>query len=248
MIKMTFLCYAAMVRSIPAHIQNSRNAKKLVAPVLPYKIALLSRLTSTAQVVYVSLVKALAANGNTVVCKAKRKWERDIGQMRVGSLYDIRASTNNSYLQCLHYRIVKRIVATNTFLYRIGRADNPLCTFCGRENETLLHVLWNCDVVQRFIKDVQHSIRSNYNVSLDINVQKWFFPRADRERKVNILIITVAKHTILRSKYTNSPPNTTLFLALLQFEASKEKGAASRYETLNEFENKWGSIANILQR
>ena len=151
--------------------------------------------------------------------------------MRVGSLSNIRASTGNSYLQWLHYRIVNRTVATNTFLYRIGKADNIVCTFCRQENETLIHALWSCDTVQRFIREVQHSIQTKYNILLEINVGKWFFPHLESESKMNILLITIAKHTILKSKYANNPPSMKLFMALLKLEASKERGAALRNET-----------------
>ena len=245
-VRMTFLCYTSMIRSIPAQLQhNVNNARKVVAPIFPYKIALLSKKVCTNRIAYASLVR-LSSNGGARA-KLERKWIRDVGQMHIGTLRDIRFTTKNTYLQSLHFRIVKRIIATNTFLYRIGKAENPLCTFCKRENETLLHVLWSCDIVQRFVREVTNDIRSKFNIILRINKRNWFFPSLENESIINILVITVAKHTIFRSKYRDFHPNTDIFLALLKLEASKERGAALRAQALNKFENKWGDFANILR-
>ena len=248
-VKMTFLCYASLVRSIPAHIRSFDNTKQLVAPILPYKIALLAKKIRTSHIVNNSLVQTLIENRNVAVSKTENKWNRDVGVMHIGTLRDIRASTKNTYLQSLHYRIVKRIIATNTFMHRIGKADSALCTFCKSVNETLMHALWDCNIVHNFIKNVENCIQSKFNItlSLSVHVQEWFFPRLERESRINILIITLAKHTILRSKYMSRPPNIQFFLALLKLEASKEKGAALRRQMLDTFENKWGVFSKILQ-
>ena len=248
-VKMTFLCYASLVRSIPAHIRSFDNTKRLVAPILPYKIALLAKKIRTSHIVNNILVQTLMGNRNVTVSKTENKWHRDVGVWHVGTLRDIRASTKNTYLQSLHYRIVKRIIATNTFMHRIGRADSALCTFCKNVNETLMHALWDCNIVHDFIKNVESCIQSKFNItlSLSVQVQKWFFPRLEQESRINILIITLAKHTILRSKYMSRTPTIQLFLALLKLEASKEKGAALRRQMLDAFENKWGNVSNILQ-
>ena len=56
---------------------------------------------------------------------------------------------------------------------RIGRADTPLCALCAREDETRIHILWNCDIV-RFLQDIQHCLKSNFNVTLAIHLHNWF--------------------------------------------------------------------------
>ena len=245
-VSMTFLCYRSLVKSIPTNIQNS-DIKKMKAPILPYKLTLLSKKVRTSQVVYNSLIEVLTVYPKLKASKLEWKWKRDVGQMHFDTVKDIRYSTTNSYLQSFHYRIVNRIVATNTFLYRIGKSDSPLCFLCRRSNETLLRALWSCNSVQNFIGEIKLFMRSKCNATLNINLQNWFFPRCENESRLNILIITVAKHAIMRSRQKKCHPHLQLFLALLKDEAIKEKGAAIRHQTLHVFEKKWGSVANILQ-
>ena len=208
-IQMTFICYSSLMRSIPADVKS---AKQLIeAPVLPFKIALLSEKSNISKIVYKSLLTALYAKQRERPSKVEQKWVRDVGDMHIGTMRDIRLSTKNSYLQSFHFRTVHRIVATNTFLYRIGKADSPLCTFCENEDETLLHVLWGCDVVQRFIKDVEAHLTSRFSIALNANKETWFFPRLPSEDTLKILMITLAKRAILRSKYMSLPPSMSLF-------------------------------------
>ena len=88
-------------------------------------------------------------------------------------------------------------------------------------------------------------LKDNYNVSINFNIQSWFFPRVAEESKLNILIITVAKVGIYKAKYKERPPNLKQFLALLKLEAEKEQRSARRKAT-DRFLHKWGSVSKIL--
>ena len=213
-VKMTFLCYTSLVKSIPAHVTRTNCEMKasLALPVLPFKLALLAKKRHTSREVYSSLITASSFNPKRK-SKLENKWERDVGEMRLETMCDVRSSTRNTYLQSLHYRINHRIIATNTFLYRIGKSDNVLCTFCENTEDTLLHALWDCRIVQEFIKNTNLWIKTKFNILLNIDVKKWFFPSLENASKIQILIITLAKHTIVRCKNTNCIPNTHMFIA-----------------------------------
>ena len=248
-IKMTFLCYASIVRSLPSSIMsNSENRDREIAhPILPYKIALLSTKTQLNRIVYSTLVKAIKTRRSSELFKLESKWNRDVGQVFLGSLRDVRSATRNTYLQTLHYRIVNRIIATNSFLCRIGKTDDASCALCGCDIESLMHAFYSCNIVQSFIGELKRYVHEKYDITLITTAGCWFFPRHDSELSINILIKTVAKHTILRSKTLKRPPNIHLFTSLLAAEALKEKGAALKSRCYNKFENKWGNVINILQ-
>ena len=108
-------------------------------------------------------------------------------------------------------------------------------------------MLWGCDVVQRFIKDVEAHLTSRFSIVLNANKETWFFPRLPSEDTLKILMITLAKRAILRSKYMNLPPSMSLFLSLLRAEASVERNAAVRRQTLDKYETKWGRLGGILE-
>jgi hypothetical protein len=64
------------------------------------------------------------------------------------------AITQDSTLQWLQYRIVHRILGTNSFLHKIKYIDSPACTFCQNECETIEHIFWECKYVNSFLKDL----------------------------------------------------------------------------------------------
>ena len=246
-VKMTFMCYTALVKSIPAHITrtNCKMKTNLALPVLPFKVALLAKNKHTSREVYASLITALKLK-HKGKSKLELKWTRDVGGMHLETMCDIRSATRNTYLQSLHYRISNRIIATNTFLYRIGKADNIMCTFCENVDDTLLHALWECSIVQQFIKDIFHWIKTKFNITLNVNAKNWFFPSLENESKLQKLIIILAKHTIVRSKNKNGLPNTNMFIASLRSEAFKEGVSALRHQRVNDLEDKWGNILHTL--
>ena len=146
-----FFCYSTLIRSITFHFGGSHTICKTCNPVFPYKIALLGKKSNILRKAYNAFIEGLnkrQADREGRTC-LERKWCRDIGCVREGTLSDIRLSTKNTYLQSFDYRILSRIIATNTFLYRIGRTERPLCTFYKVNNETLYHVLLECPVVQQ---------------------------------------------------------------------------------------------------
>ena len=51
------------------------------------------------------------------------------------------------------YRILNRYLTTNSFLYKIGLANSPLCTFCKQESESLEHLLIICSCTKSFWSD-----------------------------------------------------------------------------------------------
>ena len=221
-INMTFLCHASLMRSIVCHNEIRSSVAETVYPILPYKIALMARNSNISRIAYREFICAL---GKQRQCPGhiEQKWRRDIGCMHEGTMYDIRRSTKNTYLQAFHYRIVSRIISTNTFLYRIGKSQSSLCTFCKTNQETLYHVLWDCTFVQIYVKAIAAYLKDKCNVKLTLKSQSWFFPRIEEESQINILIITIAKLVIFKSKYKEARPNIQHFISLIKLEAQKDE-------------------------
>ena len=56
--------------------------------------------------------------------------------------------------QYFQFRFVHKILPTNEFLCKIGIVDNDFCTFCKIERESIKHLMWSCDKVSSFWKEV----------------------------------------------------------------------------------------------
>ena len=58
--------------------------------------------------------------------------------------------TKISKLRVFQFKLLQRRLATNDFLKTIKLRDNDLCNFCQIEEETLIHLFWNCTVTSCF--------------------------------------------------------------------------------------------------
>ena len=58
--------------------------------------------------------------------------------------------TKDTKLQNFQFKLLKRILPVNSFLYKCGLKETELCTFCMETKENLLHLFWNCNLVKQF--------------------------------------------------------------------------------------------------
>ena len=84
-------------------------------------------------------------NRKTVHISAEQKWgnilnKHDIEWKNIH--FHCTKHTKNTKLCWFQYRIIHRILGTNTFLYIIKLKDCNLCTFRKEEPETIDHLLW----------------------------------------------------------------------------------------------------------
>ena len=108
------------------------------------------------------MYKLLNKNNDTPTGKTSwnKKYRFDENELRI--IYT-EPFTKDSTVQWFQTRINHNILATNTFLCKIKLTNDPKCTFCSKADETIEHVVWECNCVKKFINVVitwlsQHNI------------------------------------------------------------------------------------------
>ena len=64
-------------------------------------------------------------------------------------------TTKNTKFQWLQYRINQHILTTNSYLFKCGIVNSPLCDRCKIEVETIEHLIWECIEVQNFLFNLE---------------------------------------------------------------------------------------------
>lgn len=64
-------------------------------------------------------------------------------------------STQESKLHWLQFQILHRIVPTNKYLFKIKKAESPVCTFCKRDEESIGHLFYECTIVKELWSAVE---------------------------------------------------------------------------------------------
>ena len=64
--------------------------------------------------------------------------------------------TKETKLQTFQFKLLHRKIAANNYLYKIGISLTNICTFCEQNTESLIHLFWDCELVQTFWQKIQH--------------------------------------------------------------------------------------------
>ena len=71
--------------------------------------------------------------------------------------------TKDSKLQWLQYRINNRILGIKNLLRKMGIVSDNRCSFCQHEDETIVHLSWECIQVQTFMAEFKTICRQIIN-------------------------------------------------------------------------------------
>ena len=244
-IRMTFLCYASLIRSLPNIVKESNFKSLIQYPIIPYKISMITGKINISRVTYKEYVTSLRNKYEKSQTKLEDKWIRDVGDFRTGTMLDICKTTKNSYIQAFHFRLISRIIATNKFLRIIGLTENATCTFCLSSVETIHHLFWNCTVVQNFISKIADTLGSYFDITYHTTQKTWFFPNVTECELIQILINAVAKITIYSARHHGSKPSIIHFLNKLKLESEKEYHSARLAKNIHKFNDKWKQLKNL---
>ena len=73
--------------------------------------------------------------------------------------------TSDTKMREFQFKLLNKYLATNAFLYKIGVASSPVCSFCGKENESLEHIFIHCNYTEEFWAEV-----TKWLCSLNVNI------------------------------------------------------------------------------
>ena len=111
--------------------------------------------------------KALVNTKQSNPSKSQEKWLIDCDIQRsetinwkAGYILPFRC-TKVTKLIIFQFKLLHRRLATNDFLNKIGLRENDVCTFCGREKETLIHLFWTCTETLSFWEDFRNWLTEN---------------------------------------------------------------------------------------
>ena len=114
----------------------------------------------------------------------------------------------DSKMQWFQSRINHYILATNTFLYKINVTGNSNCTFCLSADETIKHLLWECERVQCFLKEVTTWLSQKIYIVFD---EKSFLFNiySKKENEISRIVFMEIKYNIYYSRCSNNSINIT---------------------------------------
>ena len=110
--------------------------------------------------------------------------------------------TKNCKLQWFQYRIINRILGTNSFLFKIKIVNSKMCTFCQREEETIEHILWECEYVQAFLNEFELYVEQKTNLQLVFTKKSFILGILEMSKGIQNTLILWLKYYIYTARCT----------------------------------------------
>ncbi len=210
---------------------------KMEQPFVPSFVKILLKSTKGTHDMYSILTK------NDTVPTGQIKWSNilEIEESQWREIFSLPFKlTANTKLQWLQFRINHYILATNKYLCKVNITDDPNCTFCKDEVETIEHLFWNCDVIQNFVEQIDNWLLSN-GVSIPFTKTRFIFGNTSHVVKgeASNLIILSIKQYIYNTRCYKKKLSLHAFIAKLKDFYNLEKCIAVKNKTLEHFYKFW---------
>jgi len=245
-IRGTFLDFERVKRNIPTEwisllpIYFSTVGSSVPIPKLVKII-----LSPSKQTIYKLLVKSKLP----ALIKGHRKWEDTLGPEKNWRHVHQSAmlATKSTYLRSLHYKIINRFLCTNRILQLMKLRETDECSFCHGEKETIAHMFTECTKIIPFWKCLQNWYQQISGEKIDLNTENILLG-VHPQKKLQNLVILVAKALIYRSRIKEQKPSMTRFLHDLRSTFQSERYDAYVTQCYYKHTLKWSRFMKYMMQ
>ena len=151
-------------------------------------------------------------------------------------------------LRNFQFKFLHRRIATNSFLFKIRISDTALCYLCKTDEETLIHLYWECSVTKSFWQSVKEFFVSIHRIPashvLDMYECLGFGGEEDDVLLNHCLLL--ARYYIHCCKFKNVSPCIGEYVQQLKFNFEIEKQVSMVTGSENKFQQRWCKILQPL--
>ena len=172
------------------------------------------------------------------------KWNSIFDNLNWQKIFDkCHKTTKDCTLRWFQMKILYRILPTNRFLWLRNIKESNHCTFCEVEEETLCHLLFTCNHVQRFWNDLRDFliIKCPCIINLAFTEELVLFgckPNMYTDMIFDLILLN-AKYFIFVNKCKDSIPTLNGFKHILKNIYQIEKGSCTNPKQFDQFKRNW---------
>ena len=241
-IQCNYLDYYSLVQSLPKELRKDQpNWWYHQHPSITARLLFILNNTSFTKIFLTGMMKANNRLQNDMT-RIAAKWERDVGCFEPLSVLIVKNSIDATRYTSFQFKLVMRILTTNSFLSLIKYRESNRCTFCDADPETLLHLFVTCRLVQKLWEDISRYLMTN-GMRRPCCKTKLF---ADKRNPLMTHIVTLAKFVINDARYKETQPSFRWFKICLVRDFETERLIATQRKSMNTFNKKWEALMSDL--
>ena len=222
--------YESLLQSLPSHLKNVQPCQWYQQPPIPARLQYLLNNNTFTQ-----LFTRGKIENRRDINRIESKWIRDVGTFESLSVLNVKNSVSASRYTSFQFKLVMRILTTNTFLSLIKVQDNELCSFCQENRETLSHLFLTCGSVVTLWDEIEQYLSRRGIGPLSRNTKIF----GDKGNALVTHVVTVAKYAIYDARRRNSRPCFSLFKKMLMRDFDSERYIARKKQKDDNFREKW---------
>ncbi len=181
----------------------------------------------------------------SVIVNVLEKWEKILQEPLddefVASIFkNIKVVTLSTKLRSFHFRLLHNAVTTNDKLFKWKILENDLCTFCGVATESIIHLLWECDVAQQLWNQLSIFCKQKSNRNVKLSCKNIIFDRIVTKPFdcINTMCL-ITMHYIYSCRCLKTIPNFACLKSKILDNQNIEKYIATKNDKLKKHETKW---------
>ena len=180
------------------------------------------------------------------------KWDLSYDGLNWYEIYKkCHKTTADCKLKWFQLRIIYRVLPTNRYLFLKKIVDNANCTFCNNEEETIVHLLWSCDIIAPFWEELLQMLLNTCNHIYNMQLSEELILFGVKENIVTDqafdLIMMLAKYYIYSCKWNNNIPNVPAFRRLLCTRYNVERYRSIINNKLEKFDQLWFQYKRFIE-
>ena len=183
--------------------------------------------------------------------KSMLKWDSKFDNLNWNKIFYLCHKTSiDTKLRWFQMRLLYRILPTNRFLFLRNIKSSEMCNLCQNYVETIEHMFYECNVIRtfwqnltdKFISKLPHANALNLSQELVLFGTKH---NVFTDKPLNFFILC-SKYYIYSCKFTNSKPNSDVFLKIFKYRYRIEKYYHENISNAT-FETIWLPYKNVIE-
>ena len=245
----TFLDHASLLRKIPAQWKQKINENKVLCQALKPNVSrncyvnYLGKDKKGSRTFYDILID------NNIPTPPSEKWIKELGDIQQdewNTYNKIIKDIKETKLKEFQFKINNRILVTKSFLYKINKVEDGMCSFCNQHPETILHLFYYCEKVKTFWTDLKTWLEIKTNIIFQLNVKNLLFSKQAHNVLLNHLLL-LAKYHIYRTKFFSNQINMENFIIYVRKKFKNEQYIAKLHNKEDAFSAKWSALFHTLE-
>ena len=153
------------------------------------------------------------------------------------------------YSRSFQYKILNNFLHLNKKLFTFRKLTSPLCTFCKLSNETVLHLFYECHIVQNLWSKLDLFFENDFAL-FDLTPQAAFLGFLNVDSKLFLIqnhLLLIFKIYIYNSRRSESLMIKFLIREIMKVKKTEEKISISNEKKHAMYKRKWQQVENVLK-